>query len=206
MEKKAFCIHGHFYQPPREDPLTDIIPSENGAAPYSNWNERIVDDCYRANAEEGNFGNMSFNIGPTLAEWLEKNHPAVLNRIIADDIFNFQKTQAGNALAQPFHHTILPLASRHDKTTQIIWGIHAFRNLYGRDPKGMWLPETAVDTETLEILAMNGIEFTILAPWQSTRTDLDTTQPYLVRLGGKSASLYFFMKRISAQISVSTLP
>jgi alpha-amylase/alpha-mannosidase (GH57 family) len=202
MSIKAFCIHGHFYQPPREDPLTDIIPIEKGAAPFSNWNERIVDDCYRPNAEEGNFGNMSFNIGPTLAEWLEKNHPAVLNRIIADDNFNFQKTQAGNALAQPFHHTILPLASRHDKTTQIIWGIHAFRKLYGRVPKGMWLPETAVDMVTLEIMATNGIEFTILAPWQSTRTDLDTTQPYLVRLGGKKCiTVFFYEQDISSNIS-----
>jgi alpha-amylase/alpha-mannosidase (GH57 family) len=105
-------------------------------------------------------------------------------------------------LAQPFHHTILPLATHQDKSTQIIWGINAFRNLYGRGPRGMWLPETAVDMETLEIMAINGIEFTILAPWQSTRTDLDTTQPYLVRLDGKKTITVFFYERdISSNIS-----
>ena len=202
MHKKAFCIHGHFYQPPREDPLTELIPIETGAIPYSNWNERIVDDCYRPNAEEGNFGNISFNLGPTLAEWLEKNHPVVLNRMIADDNFNYSRNNAGNAMAQPFHHTILPLASRQDKFTQILWGIEAFKKWYGREPKGMWLPETAVDMETLEIMAENRIEFTILAPWQSIRSDLDTTQPYLVRLdGNKYITIFFYDQDISSNIS-----
>ena len=202
MHKRAFCVHGHFYQPPREDPLTELIPIETGAVPYSNWNERIVDDCYRPNAEEGNFGNISFNLGPTLAEWLEINHPVVLNRMVADDNFNYRRNNAGNAMAQPFHHTILPLATRQDKFTQILWGIEAFKKWYGREPKGMWLPETAVDMESLEVMADNGIEFTILAPWQSIRPDLDTTHPYLVRLdGNKYITIFFYDQDISSNIS-----
>lgn len=202
MGTKAFCVHGHFYQPPREDPLTDTIPLEESATPFSNWNERILDDCYRPNTEEGNFANLSFNIGPTLSEWMEQNHPAVLSRIISDDRYNIEKLSAGNAMAQPFHHTILPLANRQDKATQIRWGIEAFKNCYGRNPAGMWLPETAVDLETLEIMALQGIEFTILAPWQSSSEGIDTRQPYLVKLsGGKAITVFFYERELSSNIS-----
>jgi alpha-amylase/alpha-mannosidase (GH57 family) len=202
MSEKAFCVHGHFYQPPREDPLTGIIPVEDGAAPYSNWNERITDDCYRPNAQEGNFGNISFNLGPTLSEWLELNHPAILNRIAEDDRYNFSHLKAGNAMAQPYHHTILPLASREDKSTQIRWGIEAYKKTYSRKPKGMWLPETAVDYETLEIMAANGIEFTILAPWQSDLPGLDSHYPYLVPLEGKrKMTAFFYDRELSSNIS-----
>src|SRR5512137_2394711 len=99
MSGNFFCVHGHFYQPPREDPLSGVIPVEPGAAPFSNWNERIVDDCYRPNAEAGNFGNISLNIGPTLSDWLEENHPAIIRRAAADDHYNLQKHASGNAMA-----------------------------------------------------------------------------------------------------------
>lgn len=201
MSEKAFCIHGHFYQPPREDPLTGTIPVEAGAAPFSNWNERIMDDCYRPNAEAGNFGNISFNIGPTLTEWMEQNHPTVIQRTVRDDRYNIKKYSAGNAMAQPFHHSILPLASEQDKFTQVRWGIISFIHRYGRQPAGMWLPETAVDMETLEVLFTLGIRFTILAPWQA-KSEIDSRKPYLVELGqNRSMAVFFYDRELSSGIS-----
>ncbi len=201
MSKFAFCVHGHFYQPPREDPLTGVIPIEPGAAPFSNWNERIVEDCYRPNAEAGNFGNISFNFGPTLSEWLAQNHPPVIQRAVADDLYNYDKRSAGNAIAQSFHHTILPLATRQDKFTQVRWGIDDFSHRFHRMPQGMWLPETAVDLETLEVLSILGIRFTILAPWQSP-AGIDPRQPYLVKLGNRrSMVVFFYEQELSAGIS-----
>ena len=201
MSEQAFCIHGHFYQPPREDPQTGTIPVEAGAAPFSNWNERIMDDCYRPNAEAGNFGNISFNIGPTLSEWMEQNHPSVIQRTVTDDRYNIKKYSAGNAMAQSFHHTILPLATRQDKFTQIRWGITHFIHRYGRQPAGMWLPETAVDMETLEVLFLLGIRFTILAPWQAI-SEIDSRQPYLVDLGqNRSMTVFFYDRELSSGIS-----
>jgi alpha-amylase/alpha-mannosidase (GH57 family) len=201
MSDRAFCVHGHFYQPPREDPLTGVIPIEPGAAPFSNWNERIVEDCYRPNAEAGNFGNLSFNLGPTLSEWLEQNHPSVIQRAIADDGYNQNLRSAGNAMAQSFHHTILPLASRQDKLTQVRWGINDFAQRFNRPPQGMWLPETAVDMETLEVLSQLGIRFTILAPWQAA-TEIEPGQPYLVELRpDRSMTVFFYDQELSSGIS-----
>jgi alpha-amylase/alpha-mannosidase (GH57 family) len=201
MSGNFFCVHGHFYQPPREDPLTGVIPIEPGAAPFSNWNERIVEDCYRPNAEAGNFGSLSFNFGPTLSEWLDENHPAIIRRASADDHYNLQKYAAGNAMAQPYHHSILPLASRRDKLTQVRWGIEDFSRTYGRPPQGMWLPETAVDMETLEVLSELGIRFTILAPWQASE-NIDSRQPYLVELDqNRSMVVFFYDQELSSGIS-----
>ena len=201
MKDRAFCVHGHFYQPPREDPLTGLIPLEPGAAPYSNWNEKIVDDCYRPNAEEGNFNSLSFNLGPTLSAWLAQNHPAIVHRAAMDDRYNEDLHQAGNAMAQTYHHTILPLATREDKITQVHWGIDSFRSTFFRHPKGMWLPETAVDLETLEILAQNGIEFTILAPWQ-VEGDIDPRRPYKVNLpAGRTITVFCYDQELSSNIS-----
>ncbi|PYX62740.1 MAG: glycoside hydrolase, partial [Acidobacteria bacterium] len=138
------AVHGHFYQPPREDPFTGIIPEELGATPFRNFNEKITAECYRPNAEAGNFDVMSFNLGPTLACWLEKAHPEVYRRIIEADRFHH------NALAQGYTHIILPLASERDKRTQILWGMQDFRHRFGREPRGMWMAETAVDIETLD--------------------------------------------------------
>src|SRR5689334_14944757 len=178
MTTRALCIHGHFYQPPREDPLTGAVPNEVGAAPYRNWNERIHAECYRANAALGNFERISFNVGPTLFEWMDRYDPATCRRIVEQDRANLQQFGVGNAMAQSYNHLIMPLASTADKHTQIAWGIADFQHRFGRRPQGMWLPETAVDLETLAIMAELGIEFTILAPWQAESSTLDPTEPY----------------------------
>lgn len=184
---KSFCIHGHFYQPPREDPFTGVISPEKGAKPFANFNEKINAECYRPNAELGNFDVLNFNLGPTLAAWLEGHDPTTYQRIIEADAPNSvwpSNTAAhgvGNAIAQAYNHTILPLASRRDKETQVAWGVADFRHRFGHQPLGMWLPEMAVDGETLEVLAKHGITFTILSPHQA-RGHLDGAGPYRVRL------------------------
>ncbi len=202
MSFQAFCIHGHFYQPPREDPLTGIIPVEPGAAPYRNWNERIFAECYRPNAEQGNFERISFNIGPTLFNWMVQYDPATCQKIVDQDRANFQRCGAGNAMAQAYNHSILPLASRRDKITQVRWGIADFVHRFGREPKGMWLPETAVDHESLEVMADCGIQFTILAPWQAAEPIKDPGSPKLVPLkSGRSITVFFYNQDLSTRVS-----
>ncbi len=202
MTYQAFCIHGHFYQPPREDPLTGEIPQEPGAVPYNNWNERIQDHCYRPNALLGNFERISFNIGPTLMNWMVENDARTLNKIVDQDYWNLERHGVGNAMAQSYHHTILPLASAVDKTTQVRWGVADFRHRFGHQPTGMWLPETGADLETLAVLAENGIAFTILAPWQAKADGLDTSQPFLVELpGNKHITVFFYEQDLSTRIS-----
>lgn len=202
MTLRFFCTHAHFYQPPREDPLTGVIPKEAGASPHNNWNERIHSECYRPNAELGNFEKISFNIGPTLIQWIVSHDPETWRKIVSQDRANLQRYGVGNALAQAYNHTILPLASYRDKVTQIMWGIAEFEYRFGRKPQGMWLPETAVDMETLSILASQGIEFTILAPWQADRENIDVTQPYRVRLPeGQSIFVFFYHQELSGGIS-----
>jgi hypothetical protein len=187
-------VHGHFYQPPREDPFTGIIPDEEGAAPYANFNERITAECYRPNA--GNFEVMSFNVGPTLASWLEKAHPDVHQCMVEADHLHH------NALAQVYNHTILPLANARDKRTQVVWGMQDFRHRFGREPRGMWLAETAVDLETLDIMAECGIQFTILSLWQAAH-EVDFTEPYLIRLREGRTMTVFFYNPLSGQVSYS---
>jgi len=202
MAVRSFCIHAHFYQPPREDPLTGLIPKEAGASPFSNWNERIHAECYRPNAEAGNFERISYNIGPTLFDWMIRHDPETCRKIIAQDRANVERNGVGNAIAQAYNHTILPLASYPDKVTQVAWGIGEFEHRFGRKPQGMWLPETAVDLETLTVLADQGIEFTILAPWQAAEAHLDPTEPYRVRLPqGREIILFFYQGELSGGIS-----
>jgi Domain of unknown function (DUF3536)/Glycosyl hydrolase family 57 len=199
---RAIAVHGHFYQPPREDPVSGLIPSEYGASPYRNWNERIDAECYLPNAKLGNFEKISFNIGPTLLAWLRTYDPTATRLIAAQDRANLQQHGVGNALAQAYNHTILPLASYEDKITQVAWGVADFEYQFGRKPAGMWLPETAVDMETLNILAEHGIEFTILAPWQAEIDRLDVTEPYRVALSaGKSITVFFYSQELSAGVS-----
>jgi Domain of unknown function (DUF3536)/Glycosyl hydrolase family 57 len=198
----ALSIHGHFYQPPREDPITGLIPAEHGASPYHNWNERIHAECYLPNAKLGNFEKISFNIGPTLFSWMNTYDPSTIRLIAAQDHTNLQRNGVGNAIAQAYNHTILPLASHEDKITQVEWGIADFEHKFGRKPIGMWLPETAADMETLNILAEHGIEFTILAPWQAETNQLDVTEPYRVALSaGKSISVFFYHQGLSTGVS-----
>ncbi len=204
MPTKAFSIHGHFYQPPREDPLTGIIPKEPGAAPYDNWNDRILDECYLPNARLSNYSKISFNVGPTLFSWIQEKDPVTYHQILRQDQENYQKYGVGNAIAQAYNHTILPLASSSDKIIQTTWGIADFTHRFGHPPRGMWLPETAVDYEVLSILAAHGIEYTILAPWQADSDDLDPTEPYQVLLpGGGSIVVFFYHRDLSTRISFS---
>lgn len=215
------CIHGHFYQPPRENPWIDEVEVQDSAAPYHDWNGRITAECYWPNAAArllghgnritaivNNYASMSFNFGPTLCSWLARHEPALLRQIIEADRLSQTRYQGhGNALAQAYGHAILPLCSARDKTTQVVWGVRDFVHRFGRSPEGMWLPETAVDLATLEVLAEHGILFTILAPHQAKRIrpleqttwrnvtveQLDTTRPYLCRLpSGKSITLFFY--------------
>src|SRR5689334_9112940 len=158
------CIHGHFYQPPRENPFTGLVPREIGAEPYTNFNEKINAECYQPNAALGNFERISFNLGPTLAAWLEKYDPETYNRIIASDRANYERLGYGNAIAQAYNHAILPLSRPHDARVQIEWGIADFERRFGHRPEGMWLAETACSTAVLEMMADAGIKFTILAP------------------------------------------
>ncbi len=177
---RSVVVHAHFYQPPREHPFFDEIEAEVSAAPYHDWNERIDRECYRAVVAArvtGGHGHiarivntlehLSFNVGPTLCTWLEAHSPDVYRAILDADRISCQRLGGhGNAIAHPYHHVILPLASRRDKVTEVRWGIADFTRRFGREPEGFWLPETAVDDETLDVLAQEGIRFTILAPYQ----------------------------------------
>jgi Domain of unknown function (DUF3536)/Glycosyl hydrolase family 57 len=179
-------VHGHFYQPPRVDPFTGTMPIDPTAAPARDWNERISADCYRPNALAGNLGAMSWDVGPTLATWLETGDPIAYRGFVEGD-------RGANGMAQPFHHAIMPLASAADRRTEIRWGLRDFEVRFGRRPTGLWLPETAVDLDTLRILADEGIDHTVLAPWQVDGDDLDTRLPVRIDLGdGRSivAALY----------------
>lgn len=183
-------IHGHFYQPPRENPYLDAIERQPSAAPFHDWNERIHHECYRPNAfarvlneQENvigiinNFEFLSFNIGPTLMSWLERHDVETYQRILEADRKSCARLNGhGNAIAQVYNHIIMPLANERDKLTQIRWGKADFRSRFGRDPEGMWLAETAVDYTTLEALVAEGIQFIVLAPSQAQRCRLIPTQ------------------------------
>ena len=231
---RYICIHGHFYQPPRENPWLEAIELQDSAYPYHDWNERIAAECYATNAKSrildergwivqivNNYAKISFNFGPTLLAWLEKNAPDVHEAILEADresqeIFSGH----GSALAQAYNHVILPLANQRDKYTQIMWGIRDFQHRFGRKPEGMWLPETAVDLETLDILAGHEIRFTILAPHQVSRVrpigsakwrdvgggKIDPTMAYAVRLpSGRAISLFFYDGPISRAVAFEGL-
>lgn len=194
-------IYGHFYQPPREDPFTGIIPPESGAAPFENFNEKIVEECYRPNAESGNLARISFDLGPTLAAWLEQHHPDVYKAFLDADREHRTRYGVGNALAQAYNHAILPLATTRDKRTQIRWGLDDFAHRFGHRADGMWLAETAVDMETLSILAEEGVRYTVLAPWQAAEP-ITPGEPYRVALpGGRGISVFFYNGALSAGVS-----
>jgi alpha-amylase/alpha-mannosidase (GH57 family) len=197
MAMKTLCVHGHFYQPPREDPLSGSIPDENGAQPFRNWNERIHAECYQSNAALGNFEKLSFDMGPTLLTWMESFDKTTYDSIINQEKQVYERFGVGNGMAQAYNHVILPLATKRDKVTQIKWGIADFEHRFGHAPMGMWLPETAVDMETLTYLADQKMKFTILAPWQvSGHENLSTEQPYLVELpGGREPMIVFLYDR-----------
>jgi len=205
--QQSFVIHGHFYQPPREDPWFDEIETEVTAAPYHDWNERIERECYRtvvaahltrADAHNRIVGVVntlewiSFNFGTTLLEWLEHHAPKTYDAILAADKASVDRLGYGNAIAQPYHHVILPLASRRDKLTEVRWGIADFRRRFGREPLGMWLPETAMDHETLDVLAECGIRFTIVAPHQVEKPPPNGLPGEYRAANGKSVALCIY--------------
>jgi Domain of unknown function (DUF3536)/Glycosyl hydrolase family 57 len=193
MSRGRLAVHAHFYQPSRLDPWTGLVPVEPSAAPFHDWNERVNAECYRPNAERGTLAHISSNLGPTLAAWLAVADPATYRRFTAD---------SADAIAQAFHHTILPLASAADRRTEVGWGIRDFEMRFGRRPVGMWLPETAVDLATLRALADAGIAYTILAPWQAADGGVDTRLPYRVELGGgRSIVAVFYDAGLSTSVS-----
>ncbi|MGH9703560.1 MAG: DUF3536 domain-containing protein, partial [Candidatus Acidiferrales bacterium] len=214
------CVHGHFYQPPRENPSLEVIELQDSAYPYHDWNERITAECYAPNAVSrilddqqrlmelvNNYSHISFNFGPTLLSWLAEMAPKVYASIQTADRQSRERfTGHGSAIAQAYNHMILPLANRRDKITQVKWGIQDFEHRFQRKPEGMWLPETAVDIETLEILAECGIRFTILAPRQAKRVrrkngrkwvdvsgeKIDPSRAYVVSLPSRRTMNVFF--------------
>jgi len=219
LSGRSVIIHGHFYQPPREDPWLGDIPVEPSAAPFHDWNERIEQECYRAvvaarvYAPDGRIAkivntleSISFDFGPTLLEWLEHAAPATYAAVLAADRVSSERHGGhGNAMAMPYHHAILPLASRRDKVTEVRWGIADFRRRFRREPEGMWLPETAVDAETLDVLAAEGIRFTILAPHQVTGAQADGS-PGLYRAGGgRTLALFVYDGGISHDVAFGPL-
>ena len=194
MTRPRLVVHGHFYQPSRIDPATGLVPVDPTAAPARDWNARIAADCYRPNAELGNLGRISWDLGPTLAGYLEGRPVAYRGFVTGDD--------GVNGLAQPFHHTILPLATTADRRTEIRWGLRDFELRFGRRPTGLWLPETAVDLETLRLLVDEGVTHTILAPWQVTAPDLDTRRAHRVELGdGRSIVVALYDAGLSTSVS-----
>jgi hypothetical protein len=231
---RKICIHGHFYQPPRENPWTGVVRRERSAAPWHDWNERISDECYRPNSAarildgqgrilkvSDNYSRISYDFGPTLLTWLEREQRELYENIIgADACAKDRFSGHGNALAHPYHHVIMPLLSRTDKETEVRWGVRDFEDRFGRYPEGLWLPEMAVDIETLDVLADHGILFTILSPHQASRMRngsdsswtengegvIDPTAPYICHLpGGNRIIIFFHDSGLGTQVAFGDL-
>jgi alpha-amylase/alpha-mannosidase (GH57 family) len=231
---RYICIHAHFYQPARENPWLEAIEVQDSAAPYHDWNERITRECYAPNSAArildaesrivkitNNYSRISFNFGPTLLQWMEEYAPETYRAVLEADRESMKRFSGhGSAIAQAHAHTILPLSNARDKETQILWGIADFQQRFGRRPEGMWLPETAVDVDTLEALAAAGIKFTILAPHQARRVRLlgderwsdvsggriDPSRPYVANLpSGATISLFFYDGPISRAVAFERL-
>jgi alpha-amylase/alpha-mannosidase (GH57 family) len=234
MPDRYICIHGHFYQPPRENPWLEAVEIQDSAYPYHDWNARITAECYGPNAasrildDEGriirivnNYSKISFNFGPTLLSWLADKSPDVYQAVLAaDKLSQALYSGHGSAIAQVYNHMIMPLANRRDKETQIVWGIRDFEHRFGRMPEGMWLAETAADTETLDLLAQHEIKFTILATSQARQarriggsrwrdvsdSSIDPSTPYRVTLSsGRTMALFFYDGPISRAVAFEGL-
>jgi len=232
--ERYICIHGHFYQPPRENPSLEAIELQDSAYPYHDWNERITTECYEPNAASrildgenrivkiiNNYSGISFNFGPTLLAWLEAKNPELYESILQADRSSRKRFSGhGSAMAQAYNHMIMPLANRRDKDTQVRWGKADFESRFGRKAEGMWLAETAVDVESLEILAQEGIRFTVLAPHQAGRVKkkgarkwdevrgghVDPTMAYEAVLpSGRKIVLFFYDGPISRAIAFERL-
>ncbi len=212
-------VHGHFYQPPREDPWLDEVETEPSAAPFHDWNARIERECYRAVVAARLSGaagritrivntltSIGFDFGPTLLEWMEREAPATYEAVLEADRLSCERHDGhGNAIAMPYHHSILPLCSRRDKMTEVRWGIADFRRRFRREPEGMWLPETAVDDDTLDVLAAEGIRFTILAPHQVRPVPAGGGSGRYRTAGGRTIALFVYDGGISHDIAFGQL-
>src|SRR5829696_4234661 len=195
----ALIIHGHFYQPPRENPWTGEVEREPSAAPFHDWNERVYAECYKSNAAPiNNYANISFNFGPTLLSWLESHHPDTYEKIlVADKESSAKRGGHGNAIAQAYGHAILPLCNERDRLTQIVWGLADFRFRFKREAEALWLPETAANDDVLALLIEQGMRYVILAPNQA-KGEIDTSKPYLFRhpdgpgISGRSLAVFFY--------------
>ncbi len=233
--KRFICIHGHFYQPPRENPWLETVETQDSAAPYHDWNDRICAECYAPNGAArilngksqiarivNNYARMSFNFGPTLLSWMREKASRTCHMVRDGERRSRERYRGhSSALAQGYNHMIMPLANARDRDTQIRWGITDYEFTFGTRPEGMWLPETAVDMATLEALAANGIKFTVLAPhqcksvrplkdaaeWTPTPdATVDTTHPYLVRFpSGASIAVFFYNGPLSRSIAFNGL-
>jgi alpha-amylase/alpha-mannosidase (GH57 family) len=231
---RYLCIHCHFYQPPRENPWLEAIEIQDSATPFHDWNERITAECYAPNSAArildsagriqqivNNYAHISFNFGPTLLSWMEDRSPDIYQSILDADTESQQRCSGhGNAIAQCYNHMILPLANRRDKYTQAYWGMRDFEHRFNRQPEGMWLPETAADIESLEVLADLGIKYTILAPHQAGQerrigtsrwknvegAQIDPTRPYACKLpSGRTITLFFYDGPISRAVAFEGL-
>ena len=231
---KHICVHGHFYQPPRENPSLEYVELQESAYPYHDWNERITAECYAPNAASrimdaqeriasitNNYSKISFDFGPTLLSWLQEHAPDVYPSIVEADRGSVKVFAGhGSAVAQAYNHMIMPLANSRDKRTQVLWGLRDFEHRFNRAPEGMWLPETAVDLETLDLLVEFGMKFTILAPRQASRVRklgtrswkdvsgerIDPTRAYLVKLSSRrSLALFFYDGPISKAVAFEGL-
>src|SRR5947209_5136011 len=225
---RYLCVHCHCYQPPRENPWLEAIELQDSAYPYHDWNERIMAECYAPNTAArilgpnqrilkiaNNYANISFNFGPTLLSWMKDKAPEGYQSILeADRLSAARFSGHGSAMAQCYNHMIMPLANTRDKFTQVYWGIKDFQHRFGRRPEGMWLPETAVDLETLGIMSRLGIRFTLLAPSQARAVDgenvngsrIDPTRPYFVKLpSGRSMNLFFYDGPVSQAVAFERL-
>jgi len=219
---RSIVLHGHFYQPPREDPRTEEIPEQPSAAPFHDWNERIEHECYRPitqarvlgldGAENGSDVEvvnclewMSFNFGPTLLWWMERYAPETYRAVLEADAASVARLGHGNAMAMPYHHPILPLSSPRDRTTEIRWGIADFRLRFGREPEGMWLPETAVDSATLDALVAEGIRYTVLAPHQVDPVPADGKPVRYVTASGAEIAVFVYDGTLSHGVAFGSL-
>ncbi len=218
MAPRSVVLHGHFYQPPRENPWLGYVEAEANAAPQHDWNRRVEQECYRAVTAAripdasgriariiNTLERISFDFGPTLLEWMEEEAPQTYHAVLDADRRSRQRLGFGNAIAAPYHHVILPLASRRDKVTEVRWGIADFRRRFGRDPDGMWLPETAVDDETLDVVAAHGIRFTILAPHQVNRVPANGLPGRYRTRGGREIALCIYDGPLSHDVAFGAL-
>ena len=232
MERTALIVHGHFYQPPRENPWTGYVERQPGARPFENWNERVHAESYRPNAFArvldaygrvervvNNYSLINFNFGPTLCNWLERHHPETYARVLeADRESAAARGGHGNAIAQGYHHAILPLCNERDLRTEIRWGLDDFRRRFGREPEALWLPETACDDRTLGALIDAGLSYVILSPFQAARVrpagaqvwestvggSVDTSRPYRYYhrdRSGRSLAIFFYDGEIAKSVA-----